>query len=82
MSSKFEVIFVSNDRDESSFQQYFRQMPWHAIPYYGETRDLLSEMYRVRGIPYLVILGPDGRKISDKGREVIMEGKLERLIAS
>jgi nucleoredoxin len=28
-----EIVFVSSDRDPSSFQQYFSTMPWQAIPY-------------------------------------------------
>jgi nucleoredoxin len=28
-----EIVFVSSDRDQSSFQQYFSTMPWQAIPF-------------------------------------------------
>ena len=28
-----EIVFVSSDRDQSSFQQYFGTMPWQAIPF-------------------------------------------------
>merc|ERR1711924_115969 len=28
-----EVVFVSSDRDESSFKEYFGEMPWLALPY-------------------------------------------------
>ena len=28
-----EIVFVSSDRDPSSFQQYFSTMPWLAIPF-------------------------------------------------
>ena len=31
--SKFEIVFVSSDRDESSFKEYFGEMPWLALPY-------------------------------------------------
>ncbi len=31
--SKFEIVFVSSDRDEQSMKEYFGEMPWHAVPY-------------------------------------------------
>jgi len=30
---KFEVVFVSWDKDESAFTEYFNTMPWLALPY-------------------------------------------------
>ena len=34
----FEVIFVSSDRDEKSFQEYYHEMPWLALEF--NQRDL------------------------------------------
>ena len=28
-----EVVFVSSDNDESSFDEYYAEMPWLAVPY-------------------------------------------------
>lgn len=28
-----EMVFVSSDRDEGGFQQYFGSMPWMAVPF-------------------------------------------------
>lgn len=33
---KFEVIFVSSDEDEEAFKEYFKVMPWKALPYAGK----------------------------------------------
>ena len=30
---KFEIVFVSSDRDEGAFKEYFAEMPWLALPY-------------------------------------------------
>jgi thiol-disulfide isomerase/thioredoxin len=38
-----EIVFVSSDRDSSSFQQYFGTMPWLAIPY-EMLRDLKQQL--------------------------------------
>jgi len=29
----FEIVYVSADKDKDSFDQYFGEMPWHAVPY-------------------------------------------------
>jgi len=29
----FEIVYVSGDRDKDAFDQYFGEMPWHAISY-------------------------------------------------
>jgi len=68
----FEIVFVSSDRDETSFNEYFGEMPWVALPF--EKRDLkasLSGKYKVSGIPTLVVLDPQGNLITDKGRSVV-----------
>lgn len=35
---KFRIVFVSLDRDEQKFLEYFKEMPWYAIPYDAEER--------------------------------------------
>lgn len=30
---KFEIVFVSWDKDESTFTEYFKTMPWLAMPF-------------------------------------------------
>lgn len=32
---KFEIIFVSSDRDNAQFMEYFGTMPWVALPREG-----------------------------------------------
>lgn len=32
-NSKFEIVFVSWDKDESTFTEYFNTMPWLALPF-------------------------------------------------
>jgi nucleoredoxin len=35
---KFDIVFLSSDRDEAQFNEYFQLMPWYAVPY--EDREL------------------------------------------
>jgi nucleoredoxin len=37
-NKNLEIIFVSSDRDETSFQEYYNEMPWLALAF--EHRDL------------------------------------------
>lgn len=67
-----EIVFVSSDRDEAAFNDYYNDMPWVALPYVNrELKDKLSKKYKVQGIPSLVILGPDGNVITKDGREAV-----------
>jgi Thioredoxin-like/PUB domain len=55
-----EIVFISSDRDISSFQNYFASMPWVALPMsspsFAGSKQRISNMYGVRGIPALVVL--------------------------
>ena len=37
-----EIVFVSSDRDEAAFSEYFGEMPWLALPY--SARDKKNEL--------------------------------------
>ncbi|GLT86453.1 hypothetical protein SLE2022_045930 [Rubroshorea leprosula] len=70
----FQIIFVSGDEDDESFNEYFSKMPWLAIPFSdSETRDRLDELFKVSGIPHLVILDEDGKFLTDDGVSIIRE---------
>jgi nucleoredoxin len=70
----FELIFVSSDRDEKSFNEYFSEMPWLAIPFANrQLAQTLGEKYGVEGIPCLVILDGSGKVITTSGRELVAE---------
>jgi len=63
----FELVFVSSDKDQHAFDEYFGEMPWVALPY--DRRDLkekLSSKFKVSGIPSLVVLDKDGSLITSK----------------
>merc|ERR1719446_1244359 len=69
-----EVVFVSSDRDDSAFQEYFQEMPWLALPYSDrDKKDALSKKFKVSGIPSVVILDADGKVITKDGRQAVSE---------
>jgi len=67
-----EVVFVSSDRDEDSFKEYFAEQPWLALPYAErELKETLSRKFKVSGIPSLIILDGDGNLITKDGTTAI-----------
>jgi nucleoredoxin len=67
-----EVVFVSSDREEEAFKEYFGSMPWLALEYSDRKRkEQLSNLFGVRGIPSVVIIDKDGSVISKEGRAAI-----------
>ncbi|RWR79474.1 putative nucleoredoxin 1 [Cinnamomum micranthum f. kanehirae] len=74
----FEAVFVSTDKDEESFKEYFAKMPWLAIPFSDSTtRRRLNDLFKVRGIPHLVFLGGNGKLLSNGGVALIKEYGVE-----
>ncbi|GAB4839790.1 hypothetical protein Ancab_020500 [Ancistrocladus abbreviatus] len=67
----FEVIFISSDRDQSSFEEYYSGMPWLALPFGDERKASLSHRFKVRGIPCLIAIGPDGKTVTTNARELV-----------
>ena len=71
----FQIVFISSDRSDADFKEYFKEMPWLALPF--SERDLkgsLSGKYGVNGIPSLILLdGATGEIITKDGRSVIMQ---------
>lgn len=57
----FELVFVSSDRSEEDFNEYFDTMSFCALPFeHRDVKAALSKKFGVRGIPMLVMLGPIG----------------------
>lgn len=71
LNQPFEVIFISTDRDQDEFICSLSTMPWPAIPYEDKTRQDLKRIFDIKGIPTLILIGPDGKTISNNGRAVI-----------
>lgn len=64
----FEVVFISSDGDEYSFEAYFLRMPWLSIPFEdSETKQKLKSLFQLSGIPHLVVIDGNGKVSSDDG---------------
>ena len=69
-----EVVWVSGDDDLEEYQNYFKKMPWVAIPFGDSNRiQTLSQLFRVRGIPSLFVLDNDATILSPYGKDDILD---------
>ncbi|XP_018586091.1 nucleoredoxin-like [Scleropages formosus] len=77
---QLEIVFVSADRSEDSFKQYFSEMPWLAVPYSDQARrSRLNRLYGIHGIPTLILLDTEGQVITRQGRiEVLNDPACKR----
>lgn len=65
--SDFELVFISSDRDEKSFDEYFDTMSFCGLPFeHREAKAVLSKMFGVQGIPTLVMLGPVSKESGNR----------------
>lgn len=72
LKDKMEIIFVSSDRDEASFKEYFGEMPWLALPFDKRTeKNTLSKIMGVGGIPSFAVVNTDGTIITTDGRSKV-----------
>ena len=68
--AKFEVLLVSADNSEKAQANYMKKymMPWLAVKHQSIAANLLVKKMGVSGIPFLVILAPDGSVVTKDGR--------------
>jgi len=64
----FEVIFISSDSDQTTFDEFYSEMPWLALPFGDGRKQILSRKFKIQGIPAAVAIGPSGRTITKEAR--------------
>mmetsp|Transcript_75876 Transcript_75876/g.122518 ORF Transcript_75876/g.122518 Transcript_75876/m.122518 type:complete len:135 (-) Transcript_75876:98-502(-) len=63
------IIFVSSDRDQAAFDEYYGTMSFYAMPFaQRDLQEKLSEKCYVKGIPTLVLLDGEGKMQADNIR--------------
>lgn len=72
LKDKMEIIFVSADRDEESYKNYFAEMPWLSLPFENKAaKGVLDKACGVNGIPHLAVINQDGTIITQDGRGAV-----------
>ncbi|CAF3680304.1 unnamed protein product [Rotaria sp. Silwood1] len=59
IEDKLEIVFISYDEDQADFDEYFKTMPWKALPYSDRDRSkILRDKFYVKDMPALIIFTP------------------------
>ncbi|KAG7400869.1 hypothetical protein PHYBOEH_004081 [Phytophthora boehmeriae] len=69
-----EIVFVSSDKEEEKFKEYYEEMPWLALPY--ARRDLkleLCEKFGVKTVPTLIFFNEKGEVVEREGRHFVTD---------
>merc|ERR1712232_261337 len=70
-----EVVFLSSDRDEPSFKDYWNSMPWLAAKFGDAQIQNWKQKHSVTGIPKLVVMNAKTMAvINDNGRGDVSNG--------
>ena len=68
---QIEIIFVTTDKSEAEFNEYFGSMPWISLPFKDESIDILKQTFEVMGIPTFLVFNSEGKLIDDKARTTV-----------
>jgi nucleoredoxin len=76
----FDIIFCSSDRNEEAFNEYYEEMPWKRLVFSDrETKQLLSALFDVQGIPTLVLMNEVEDWLITDGRSALFEVEFDQL---
>jgi len=74
----FATVFVSVDQYQQEFDDYFRTMPWFALPFArSDIKGTLKWKHKVQDVPTVLVFGPDGAVITDDGFKKIKDDFVE-----
>lgn len=48
-TTEFEIIFISSDKDDDAFWEYYCEMPWLAMKFNDDRKKTLSRIFDVSG---------------------------------
>ena len=68
---KFEVVLISLDNDEQSYNEILKSIPFLAVPFKDKICEKLAHYFELRRIPTLVIIGSDGKTVNSNAAELV-----------
>ncbi|KAG6516000.1 probable nucleoredoxin 1 [Zingiber officinale] len=69
--NSFEIIFVSEDTDEESFEDRYGQMPWLALPFGDARKKTLTMAFNKPSDSDLVVVGPNGETVATRASGLV-----------
>ncbi|CAF1358547.1 unnamed protein product [Rotaria sp. Silwood1] len=73
----FSLVFLSSDRDVTSFDEYRAEMPWPAVPF--NSLAVLEDYFQCLGIPSLIVISTDGNILTRHGCNQVSRKGVEAL---
>ena len=70
-SKNIEIIFVSFDRSEHGFKEYYDTMPWLSFPFTSDKKIPFAQEFQIMGIPALLVFDKNGKLIDYDGRMTV-----------
>ncbi len=71
----FEVIFMSCDVKQSEHENYFKKMPWLALPFKDPRIQRIAQKFNVSKVPHLVAINREGKVLNNNAvLKVIYQG--------
>ncbi len=70
-NKQIEIIFISFDRDEKSFKEYYDTMPWVSLPFSSDKKKSIAKAYAINGIPALFVFDNQGKLIDSDARTTV-----------
>jgi len=68
-----EIVFVSWDKSQEQFDNYYEQMPWLALPFeHRDVQKALTSKFEVRGIPNLLLFDGDANMYNRDGVQSVL----------
>ncbi|KAK1308634.1 putative nucleoredoxin 2 [Acorus calamus] len=70
--SPFEVVYVSSDEDQRSFDRFHGLMPWLAVPFSDlQCKKSLTQRFQIEAVPSLIMFDPNGETLQMEGVEIV-----------
>ena len=65
---QIEIIYCPSDQTQNEFDDYYKTMPWLAIPFESESKDAIADGLGISSIPTLIIFDKNGNVLDNDGR--------------
>ena len=76
---QIEIIFISHDEEEKEFDEYYKDMPWAAVPYDFDDREDISESFNIIGVTTFVVVNSKGKLVDAKGKVTILNDGIKAI---
>ncbi|UJR20179.1 hypothetical protein I4U23_023311 [Adineta vaga] len=76
----FDIILISADDNQKSFDKLYGKMPWRALPFENQITQLqLKNYFSVKNIPAFIVLKPTGELLTKSGCKYIENNGIQAI---